>query len=64
MKYRVPIDFIVKATTPEEAKIRIEEFLLHAVSEFRLAFDILEYEAPFGYPIEPESENDQNQQTS
>ena len=49
--YRIPIDFFIKADSPEEAKIRMEEFLTQALSEFRLKFYVDGWEAPFGYPI-------------
>ena len=51
-KYRVPIDFIVNASSPEECKIRINEFLLHALMENRKTFGVVDYEAPYSYPLE------------
>lgn len=51
-EYIVPMDFTVKAESSEEAKFRLDEFLMHAVSEFRLEYGIIDYEAPFGYPTE------------
>lgn len=51
-KYNIPIDFVVRASTPEEAQLRISEFLLRAVTEFRVDYNIVDYEAPYGYPVE------------
>lgn len=51
-QYKVPIDFTIKADSPEEAKYRLEEFLLQAVNEFRLTYGIIDYEAPYGFPTE------------
>ena len=51
-RYKVPIDFIVEATSPEECKVRINEFLLHSVMENRITFGVIDYHAPVGYPVE------------
>ena len=55
-KYKIPIDFTVRADTPEEAKERVDEFLLQTVMDYRVHYSIVNYEAPYGYPVEEVSD--------
>lgn len=58
MKYRVPVDFIVEAANPEELKVNLNEFLLKAITEWRLIHcKVKDYEFPYGYPEEPLSDS-------
>lgn len=57
MKYRVPVDFIVEAANPEELKVNLNEFLLKAITEWRLIHcKVKDYEFPYGYPEEAMSD--------
>ena len=67
MLYKVSVDFTVEASSPEEVKVNLNEFLLRAITEWRLMHcKVKDYEFPYGYPEEPISNigrgNDHTQQ--
>ena len=44
IKWTIPVEITFNADSPEEAKLRCDEFMLRAVSEFRRDYSIIEYE--------------------
>lgn len=52
MSYKIPVDIIIDADSPEEAELLSQEFMLRAASEYRKQFFLRDYEFPVGYPIE------------
>ncbi len=52
MRYKVPIDFTITADSPEEARLRINEFLEDSIMTGRSYFQVVDYEVPYGYPAE------------
>lgn len=41
--YAMPVNLVIEATSDLEAELRVEEFLLRAISEYRTLYNVKDY---------------------
>lgn len=54
--YRIPVDLLISAATPELAEDAAKFFMTLAHKDYKHQFDITEYEFPVGFPNEPDGD--------
>ena len=54
--YRIPVDLLISAATPELAEDAAKLFMTLAYKDYKYQFDINEYEFPVGFPNEPDGD--------
>lgn len=58
IKFNVPVDFTVYARDTVHVQEQIDLFLKQAFREFSASYNVMDYEVPYGYPLEGDKKHE------